>query len=140
MPLVRPSGEARPRPRHAGDARVHRLDQVGQPGGGVGGQARGAAQVGGAERVRRAIGAFRGGGRATRLAVRRAGQVASTSPARASAKAAACPPPKGSPSTSTPTAAALTGSITVNTPAAAAGTWRRPVIHSHTVTMLAASA
>ena len=47
---------------------------------------------------------------------------------------------KGSPSTSTPISAALTGSITENTPARAAGTSVRPFIHSHTVTMLAANA
>ncbi len=39
-----------------------------------------------------------------------------------------------------PTAAAPTGSQTVNTPACAAGTRRRPCIHSQTATMLAASA
>ena len=39
----------------------------------------------------------------------------------------------------TPMAAALTGSITVNTPARDAGTVLRPVIHSHTVHTLAAS-
>ena len=37
-------------------------------------------------------------------------------------------------------AAAETGSITVKTPARGAGTWASPFIHSHTVTMLAASA
>ena len=38
-----------------------------------------------------------------------------------------------SPSTHTPTSAALTGSITVNTPPCAAGMDFSPVIHSHTV-------
>ena len=41
---------------------------------------------------------------------------------------------------STPMVAALIGSITVNTPARAAGTDFRPVIQSQTVQTLAASA
>ena len=48
--------------------------------------------------------------------------------------------PKGSPSKPTPTAAAVIGSSTVNTPACGAGTWVSPCIHSHTVATLAASA
>ena len=58
----------------------------------------------------------------------------------ADANATTCTSPSGSPSTSTPTSAADTGSIAVNTPARAAGTTFSPVIHSHTVHTLAASA
>ncbi len=54
-----------------------------------------------------------GGGRAASRAA---------TPASASAKATACAAPKGSPRTSMPTAAAVIGSITVKTPADAAGT------------------
>ena len=67
-----------------------------------------------------------------------AGQVASTTPANARPNAAPCAALIRSPRNSTPTAAALTGSSTVNTPADAAGTCFRPVIQSQTVTMLAA--
>jgi len=45
-----------------------------------------------------------------------------------------------SPKNTTPTAAAVTGKNTVNTPALEAGTCFKPVIQSHTVTMLAATA
>ena len=48
--------------------------------------------------------------------------MAISTPASAMAKAASCSPPRRSPSTTTPTSAALTGSSTVNTPACAAGT------------------
>src|SRR6187200_1069407 len=75
-----------------------------------------------------------------RLWARREGQVASTTPSSASAKATPCTAVRPSPSTATPTTAALTGSSTVNTPACEAGTLRKPVIQSHTVQMLAASA
>ncbi len=71
---------------------------------------------------------------------RLSGQVASSRPASANPNAATCARPKASPSASTPTSAALTGSITVNTPARDEGTCLRPIIHSHTVTMLAATA
>ena len=80
---------------------------------------------------------FKSYGRSRRRLIR-SGQVASSSPASDSAKATRCMAPKASPRNSTPTSAALIGSITVNTPACGAGTWRRPCIHSHTVTMLAA--
>src|SRR5690606_6317313 len=70
----------------------------------------------------------------------RAGTVASSSPASAMAKAITCSPLKLSPRNSTPTRAALMGSMTVNTPAREAGTDLSPVIHNHTVHTLAASA
>ena len=55
-------------------------------------------------------------------------------------KATPCSVLKASPSTPTPISAALTGSMTLKTPARAAGTCIRPFIHSHTVTTLAARA
>ncbi|MNW15839.1 hypothetical protein D3C71_2144780 [compost metagenome] len=70
----------------------------------------------------------------------REGRVASTTLARAMAKAISCSVVSDSPSATTPTTAALTGSMTLNTPPWAAGTALRPVIQSHTVHMQAASA
>ena len=70
----------------------------------------------------------------------RDGSVASTTPRSATPKASNCTGPSVSPSTSTPVSAVKMGSITLYTPACAAGTTRRPVIHSHTVPMLAAMA
>ena len=61
-------------------------------------------------------------------------------PDSAIAKATPCSGLNDSPSTPTPTSAALTGNSTANTPARGALTWVRPLIHSHTVTTLAASA
>ena len=74
------------------------------------------------------------------LAVLRGGRVASSTLAKAMPKARVWMPVSVSPSTHTPTSAALTGSITVNTPPCAAGMDFSPVIHSHTVHTLAASA
>ena len=66
------------------------------------------------------------------------GSVASTRPNRAIPNATTCNGVRRSPMNSTPMAAALIGSITVNTPACEAGTVLSPVIHSHTVHTLAA--
>ncbi len=66
--------------------------------------------------------------------------MASTTLARAMPKATSCMAVKRSPSTATPTSAALMGSSTVNTPPCAAGTAFSPVIHSHTVHTQAARA
>src|SRR6185369_4668206 len=71
---------------------------------------------------------------------RRGRHVASSTPASARPNATACPAVNRSPRNATPTAAALIGSITVKTPADAALTCLSPVIQSHTVTTLAASA
>ena len=66
--------------------------------------------------------------------------MASSTLARAMAKATSCMPVNASPKNSTPTIAALIGSMTEKTPPCAAGTALSPVIHSQTVHMQAASA
>ena len=68
------------------------------------------------------------------------GHVASTTPAMAQVNATAWAKVKTSPKKATPTSADVMGKNTVNMPAFAAGTVLSPVIHSHTVHMLAASA
>lgn len=68
------------------------------------------------------------------------GKVASSMLARAMAKASSCIFVSVSPKNRTPTSAALTGSMTENTPPCAAGTALSPVIHSHTVHVQAANA
>jgi phage-related protein len=77
--------------------------------------------------------------KATRVEKSATGQVASSKPASASAKATHVHGAEGLAQHSTPTSAALTGSSTVNTPARRRHL-AQPCIHSHTVTMLAASA
>ena len=70
----------------------------------------------------------------------RNGKVASRTLASAMPNASNCRPENDSPSTSTPTRAALMGNSTVNMPPCAAGTAFRPVIQSQTVHIQAASA
>ena len=68
----------------------------------------------------------------------RAGSVASNTPVNATANASHCKAPSRSPNANTPVNAAPTGKKTVNTPACAAATVRKPRIHSHTDPILAA--